>query len=82
MARPFSSLRKAMYVNDIQQQDLTRYLLLGVCAINQRFCGKKPWRLNEMYIMMDLLHLPYDQMHVFFPRNGQNEPGCNRDRGK
>ena len=32
--------------------------------------GKHPWTVDEVYTIMDLLRIPYDQMAVYFPPKG------------
>lgn len=35
-----------------------------------RMNGHKPWTTEEMYTLMDLIEKPYDEMYVYFPRQG------------
>ena len=55
-------------------------LVLGCTpmTISNRLCGKIPWSSNEMYIIMDLLDLPYDKLNVYFPKNGISDVNCYR----
>ena len=35
--------------------------------------GKRPWRSDVMYWLMDLLELPHEQLGLYFPANGEDE---------
>jgi hypothetical protein len=70
MARPHAKLRGAMIAADIDESYLARKLLRGTTYISQRMVGKKPWAMDEVYTIMDLLQIPYDQMAVYFPPRG------------
>lgn len=35
--------------------------------------GKRQWQLEEMYFVMDYVGIPHDQMHIYFPPNGEAE---------
>lgn len=49
---------------------------LGVsgATVSAKLCGKTPWTVDEMYYIMDLFNLPYNKLHVFFPKNGISDP--------
>lgn len=70
MARPHAKLRGAMIAADIDESYLARKLLRGTTYISQRMVGKKPWAMDEVYTIMDLLKIPYDQMAAYFPPKG------------
>lgn len=38
--------------------------------VSHRMSGKEPWALDECYQILDLLHIPYDQLHIYFPPGG------------
>lgn len=70
MARPHAKLRGAMVAADIDEGYLARKLLRGTTYISHRMTGKKPWAMDEVYTIMDLLKIPYDQMAAYFPPKG------------
>ena len=39
-------------------------------TMSGRMTGKRPWLITEMYAAMDLLKLPHDKLHEYFPKNG------------
>jgi hypothetical protein len=69
----FRTLRRKMDDMDIDQGYLAERLNLSVTSLSYRMTGKQPWKLNEMYIIMDLIHEPYDKLHGYFPKNGKTK---------
>ena len=45
---------------------------LGVCTdyVRRRLRGAAPWIQTDMYAVLDMLHIPYDQIHIIFPPGG------------
>jgi hypothetical protein len=70
MARPHAKLRGAMVAADMDEEYLARKLLRGRTYVSQRMMGKKPWAMDEVYAIMDLLRLPHDQLAAYFPPKG------------
>lgn len=73
MARPYAMLRGVMVANDDTQESIGRLLLLTKAAVSQRFNNHTPWKLDEMYMLMDRYHLPYSELNLYFPKDGRNE---------
>lgn len=71
MTRTYAKLRGAMKENDDTMEDLARLLLMTRAAVSQRFRNHTQWKLEEMYMLMDRYHLPYDRLHEYFPRYGR-----------
>lgn len=67
MPRPHAMLRGAMVAADIDEQYLARKLLRGKTYVSERMMGRKPWQMDEVYTIMDLLRLPHDKLAVYFP---------------
>lgn len=42
-------------------------------AIDQRMAAKQPWKLSEMYKLMDALEIPHDQLYKIFPADPYEE---------
>lgn len=80
MAKPFHKLRMRLMEFDYTQEDIARQTRLCLASVSARMMAKKPWSLDEMYILLDMIGEPPSRMHEYFPRNGQNEPGCRRGR--
>ena len=82
MARPYSKLRGLMQEHGDTQEDVARFLKLGVPTVSLRMCGKLDWRSSEMYALMDRYHAPYSSLHEVFPPGGRNETnGLERKNG-
>jgi hypothetical protein len=70
MARPHAKLRGALMERDIDEAYLARKLLRGPTYISQRMMGKKPWAMDEAYMIMDLIHAPLEMLAEYFPPKG------------
>ena len=80
MARPFNKLRGLMQEYEIQQKHLARELNMGITSVSRRMSGSEEWRLDEIWKVMELLHIPACKMHEYFPAQGINEPGVSRPK--
>lgn len=67
----YKQLHKALRARRITQLQISDEL--GICpmAVSHRFTGRTPWRLNEMYAVIDLIREPYDKLHEYFPKDGK-----------
>lgn len=68
--KPHAKLRGALMERDIDEAYLARKLLRGATYISQRMMGKKPWPIDEAYMIMDLIHAPHDMLPEYFPPKG------------
>ena len=73
MAKPHAMLRGLMAQNDDTLVDVARELKLGVSSVSHRMMGHEPWRVDEMYALMDRYRRPHSEMHIIFPPGGRNE---------
>lgn len=80
MARLFSRLRLAMVDADVDAHVLARTLGVSAWTVSQKLNNHSEWSLDEMYAVLDLLGRPAKDLHLFFPRGGQNEEGCFRGK--
>jgi hypothetical protein len=78
MARPYAKLRAALFERELTQTDVARLLGRDARYVSVRMCGHSPWGQDEMYKLLSALSAPAEQMHVYFPPNGQNEAGCTK----
>lgn len=67
----FRKLRGKLRELDIDQSYMADQLDLCQAAVSHRMTSRTPWRLNEMYIVMDLIGEPYDRLHIYFPPGGR-----------
>ena len=70
MARPYAALRGELMKNDIDQAYLCELLGRSQTYLTQRFTGRRSWEQDEMYFLLDLLLIPHDQLHLYFPKGG------------
>lgn len=70
MDRPYKELRRAMRSADVSNVYLAEKLDMAASSVSLRLNGHCPWESDRMYAVMDLLHLPYDQLHIYFPPGG------------
>ena len=68
MPKPFSKLRYAMEEADVDRADIALVLGRDVSYVNQRFRCMYPWKLDEIYAILDLLKIPYALMAEYFPK--------------
>lgn len=71
MQRRYMKLRAAMAEYGYTQSDLARVLLLSARSVSSRFTANEPWHIDEMYKLMNLLRLPHDELHLYFPQEGK-----------
>ncbi len=69
----FKKLKTIMFANDVDQKRLQKELDRSQTYITARMMGRKPWSIEEIYKLCDLLEISYEQISVFFPRGGREE---------
>ena len=78
----FTVLRKALDWHGITQRELaeawnaahpelTRYKYQA--WFSDLLNGKRRWKLDEMYFVLDYMNIPHSQMHIYFPPKGEAE---------
>lgn len=73
MAKPYMRLRGLMAANGDTGADIARELKLGQTTLSHRMMGHEPWRVDEMYALMDRYRMPHSELHLVFPPEGRNE---------
>lgn len=73
MAKPYAKLHALMTEHGDNGPDAAAAILLCASAFSQRMNNHKPWKIDEMYKLMDRYGVPYSQMHEVFPKMGRNE---------
>lgn len=69
----FKKLRAKLAEFDIDQAYLSKKLGISQQCVSNRFTGKYPWRLNEMYAIIDLIQEPYELLSEYFPKDGRDD---------
>lgn len=82
MAKPYKVLRGLLRDNDITYDVLKEELDIGIDTISRKMNAHSPWTSDQMYAILDLIGAKPEALHKVFPRNGQNEPGVIRMKGK
>jgi len=68
--KKFIKLRAALVEAEMTFKDLGEYLCLSNGRITARMAGSLPWGLDEMYRIMELLDIPTERLHLYFPKGG------------
>ncbi len=71
MARPNALLRAKLMQYGIEHDYLSELMGRGRTYISFRMMGKRGWTQEEMYFLMDLLKIPYEEMNSYFPKIDQ-----------
>lgn len=69
----YARLRKAIRAEGYGQEALAKQLGFSTAYLNLRLCGRKHWKADEMYGILDILCVPYDQLHLYFPPEGMEK---------
>lgn len=67
----YCKLRGKLSECGMSQAELGYNLDRDTQTINNRMTGRAQWTSCEMYGIMDLFHLPYTDLHIYFPKNGK-----------
>lgn len=67
MPKPFNKLRAKIMEAGMQQSDLEHKLNKSHSYISFRMCGRKPWTLEEVYEISDILEIPNKDILGYFP---------------
>lgn len=70
--RLFHLLRCKMQERGYDQVHLARALGMSRMTLSSHINGRWPWTLTEMYSVCDLLEIRYDQLHLYFPKDGKD----------
>lgn len=65
-----SYLRAKLKEYDIDEEYIGRKIMRSPSYISQRMTGKKPWQIDEAYAILDLIHIPHEQLPIYFPPKG------------
>lgn len=66
--RKYMKLQAELYVNNITQEQLGDYLKRSSAYISLRMRGIYDWSQKDMYLIMDLLNIPYNLIFDYFPK--------------
>lgn len=66
----FKELRAAIMLNGYKQSEIAKKIGMTVSTFSLRMTAKMPFTLNEAYSIADILHIPEEELHTYFPRDG------------
>lgn len=66
-------LKAELFANDITQQMLCKELNRSQTYMSQRMTGKRPFDMEDVYQICDLLEIPYGKIYEYFPRIGETK---------
>lgn len=67
----FKKLKTELFANDIDQKYLCKKLGKSQTYISDRMMGRRPWSMDDVYTLCDLLQIPCEQIPEYFPRGGK-----------
>lgn len=75
----YTELRAAMRARNVSSNDLAQYLELDPASISLRMTGKRPWKQDEMYAVLDRLGVDHSKLSAYFPPKGVKEENHTAD---
>ena len=73
--KPYKKLKIEMAANDIDQRYLQKRLDRSQYYISDRMMGRRPWNMDDVYAICDLLHISYGLIPMYFPKGGEQKNG-------
>ena len=70
--KSYIRLREALKDRGLDHEGLAIMLGLSRQSVTARLTGRIAWRIDEAYIVLDLLECPYSEFPVWFPPNGDD----------
>jgi len=72
MPKPYAQLRGLFAVNGVTLTDVGKLInVYDKQNVSHRMTNKTPWKISEMYAIMDHFKIPYSDLHIYFPKDGQ-----------
>ena len=66
----FIALRQEMLANGLNQSNIADLIGRSMSYVSARLSGEKSWELNECYIILEQLNVPFSEFSTYFPKNG------------
>lgn len=66
----FGKLKGRIAENEMDQRCIREAIGKSQTYVTQRMTGRKPWTMDDVYTLCDLLSIPTSDIPVFFPREG------------
>lgn len=68
MAKPMCKLRARMMEMDVEREECVKAIRRKDTYWSDRIMERKYFDLGDIYILCDLLKIPYEQIPEYFPR--------------
>lgn len=68
MNKKYIRLKATMIEHEVDERYLNKKLNRGARYISAKLNDKTSWKLDEIYTICDILHIPYDEIHLYFPK--------------
>ncbi|MFZ2537891.1 MAG: hypothetical protein WAX04_03190 [Oscillospiraceae bacterium] len=66
----FKKLKTILFANDIEQKSLCQTLNKSQTYLSTRMMGRKPFTIEDIYTICDLVEISYAEIPVYFPKGG------------
>ncbi len=68
----YKLLRGKLREKFLTGEDVAKMLGRSISYVRLRIEGKRAWDLSDVHTLMRELDLPIEQMHIYFPPNGES----------
>lgn len=66
--KPYIKLRTAIMIAEKKQEELAAAIAVNPTTFSKKMTAKAAWTMWEAYKMCELLHIPENELTVYFPR--------------
>ena len=64
-------LNKLLYSKEIEQKEVCKKLGKSQTYLTQRITGRRPFTLDDAYVICDMTDTPYSEIPALFPKSKQ-----------
>lgn len=65
--KPYPRLREILRIQNISSTDLASLLYVSPSYISKRMSGQSMWTLEDIYNILNILKIPYEELSLYFP---------------
>jgi len=70
-AELYAKLRARIKEYGMDHEYLAKKLKMSSATLSRRMTEKRPWLITEIYTVKEILQLPKDRLHEYFPKDGK-----------
>lgn len=67
----FCKLKGRIAENEMDQKCIREAIGKSQTYVTQRMTGRKPWTMDDVYTLCDLLNIQTSEIPLYFPREGK-----------